>query len=313
MSHSPRTMPAIGNDVMNIANRMRELAIQLEKDQKALKIAQQRLAKLKEIEQQEQDINAQKRRKLLQATNARNEVELEIFAVKDKVAAAQKAIEEHNQERTDLEARLVEAQDEAKHLIETVYAPQQVKMDVYMRAMEGIINSKRDKVQKRLDRLAAIRAEAKELKVKEKAERKEAKQVRKDIAALAEEQKSHSGEDISSIHACSQNLIKEVRYFIMQVVWISILHRSSILFFCLSSYPSSARRCETNSRRCRNSTTRRTKSTPNGKKSESIERLDECSGHELHHRNKQRIQIQTEVRKVLSGTVVAMVETCQYC
>ena len=200
----------MGSDVMNIGIIIRETAIQLEQEQQKLKIVQQRLSELQEMEQQEQDVNDQKRRQLLQATNARNEVELEIFDVKDKVATAQKNIEKYKQDLVGLEDRLVEAQDEAKHLVETIYAPQQVKMDLCVRAVETIVHSKRDKVQKRLDRLAAIRNDAKALKSTEKTQRKEAKRVKKEIAALAEAQKNDGGEDIASIFECNQKLIQEV-------------------------------------------------------------------------------------------------------
>jgi chromosome segregation ATPase len=210
MDRRPRTTSNIGGDMMNIANRIRELAIQLEKEQNMLKIAQQRLAKLKEIEQKEQGINDQKRRQLLQAINARNDVELEIFAIKDKVAACRKSINTYNQEREDLEAKLVEVKEKAKLHIETVYAPQQLKMDMYLRALEGVVHAKNEKIQKRLDRLAAIRAETEDLQSKEKAARKEAHQTRMEIAALAQARMDGADEDVSAIFSHNQKLIKEV-------------------------------------------------------------------------------------------------------
>jgi hypothetical protein len=121
-------------------------------------------------------------------------------------------MERYNRERQELEQKLKDVQKESKTQVEKIYAPQQLKMDMYLRALESIVQAKQDKIKKRDDRLVAIRDEYKELKAKEKDARREAEQVRNDIAKLSETAVDGADEEISALFSHNQKIIKEVRF-----------------------------------------------------------------------------------------------------
>ncbi|KAL3923645.1 MAG: hypothetical protein SGARI_006175 [Bacillariaceae sp.] len=204
-----KSSPA-GNGIVEIAHRIRDLAEQVEKEQSLLKVAQKRSEDLKEQEQREILTNYQKRCEYLKLCNARNDVELEIFATKQQIAAYKKAVENFNREREEMEQKVLPVEEEGSLRIERFYAPQQVKMDMFLGAMETAIQAKQDKIKEREAFLASIRAETKELKAQEKATKMEMGQVRKDLAHLLETQVDAAEDhELSDIFTHNQSLIKE--------------------------------------------------------------------------------------------------------
>jgi chromosome segregation ATPase len=201
-------MPPVNNELMKLYNRIKDLYGQLGNEKRALQIAQQRLATLQHTEQKEQRINDQYRRQLLQCVNARNNIELEIFHVRDQIEASKAAIAKYDQERDELESKLEVVQEESKTQIDTVYAPQQLKMDLYLQALTDIVQAKMDHVQQRDQRLATVRAECEAWKAQEATAKHDMERAREEIAQLSNQ--DHSDQDVSVLSARIQEVIKEV-------------------------------------------------------------------------------------------------------
>ena len=195
---------ALGGDLVAIATRIQERARLLVTEREKLQTAKVRLTELEQIHQREQQINDQYRRHLLQCTNARNDVELEIFNVRDQIQAAESAIEDYEQERVQWEDQLEDIQKESQQKVESTYGPQQVKMELFLKAFEATVQAKKDKIQKRRDRLETIQKECETLKKQHEDYQEQTKQVKDDIEK--EKQSNVLQEDQQEISSLSRRV-----------------------------------------------------------------------------------------------------------
>jgi hypothetical protein len=204
-SYPGGVVPPLNADLMNLYNRIKDLYVQLGNEQRTLQLA------LRQTEQQEQKINHRHRRRLLQCVNARNSVELEIFRVQDQIELCQASMVKYNHERAELEVKYQEVQAETNHHIDTVYGTQQLKMDLYIRALTETIQARQKKIQKRDDQLAAIRAECNDLKAKEHADKQKTQRIRQKILHLSDTTPGGADADISALSNLIRDVIQEVR------------------------------------------------------------------------------------------------------
>ncbi|KAG7363486.1 hypothetical protein IV203_026847 [Nitzschia inconspicua] len=206
---STEGVPPINDDLMRLYNRIKDLYVQLGKEKNVLQSAQRRLTELQQIEQKEQKTNDQYRRRLLKCVNARNNVELELFTVQDQIEASKEAITKYDQERDDLESKLQEIQKESKIQTEIMYGPQQLKMNLYLRALSDIVQTKKQKIQKRDDRLATIRVECEALKAQEMTAKKMAEQAQEEIIRMSEGANCELDEETSVLRGRIQKVLDE--------------------------------------------------------------------------------------------------------
>lgn len=203
-------LPPVNDDLMKLYHRIKYLHVQLGKEQCALKVAQRRLADLKETGQKEQTVNDQHRRHMLQCINARNNVELELFEVKDLIDTCKMTITKYSQETEDLERKLQDVQDESHRLIQTLYGPQQLQMELYLRALTETVQAKQDKMQKRNRRLAAIRTEMEESKDQEEAYKKATEKAKEEIVQLCIAASQGADEEKTVLRGQIQQILQEV-------------------------------------------------------------------------------------------------------
>jgi chromosome segregation ATPase len=209
---------ALGGDLVAIATRIQERARILVTEREKLQTAKARLTELEQIHQREQQINDQYRRHFLQCTNARNEVELEIFNVRDQIQAAENAIEDYEQERIHWEEQLEGIKKESEQMVESTYGPQQVKMELFLKAFEATVQAKKDKIQKRRDRLEAIHKECETLKKQHEDYQKQTKQVREEIET--EKQTNTIQGDQEEISALSKRVREAIAEVSENLAWL---------------------------------------------------------------------------------------------
>ncbi|KAG7342320.1 hypothetical protein IV203_007413 [Nitzschia inconspicua] len=207
---STEGVPPINDDLMRLYNRIKDLYVQLGKERNILQSAQRQLTELQQIEQKEQKTNDQYRRCLLKCVNARNNVELELFAVQDQIEASKEAITKYDQERDDLESKLQEVQKESKSQTDIMYGPQQLKMNLYLRALSDIVQTKKQKIQKRNDRLSTIRVECEALKAQEMTAKKMAEQAQEEmVRRMSEGAHCELDEETSVLRGRIQKVLDE--------------------------------------------------------------------------------------------------------
>ncbi len=186
--------PQIGNDMMAVARRIRERA-QILKDekQKAEKIRGVLLDICKKRDA-EIAINNRQRRRLLQATNERNEVELEIFEVQESIEDCRNKARAMGQETLESEERIRSLGERRTEQAISFYGPNMAKMDTFIKVFEDIVESKAKAVEARRKHLEELRSEIKVSKEREKEILRKTKEI-KELIDLEEKIDDESGDD----------------------------------------------------------------------------------------------------------------------
>jgi chromosome segregation ATPase len=193
-----------GGGLVAIATRIQERARLLVIERQNLQTATDRLAKLQVVHQREQQINNQCRRHLLQCTNARNEVELEIYKIKDEIQKSENAIERMKREKMKWEGQVEEINRESENIVVSTYGPQMVQLELLVKAFEATVQAKKEEIQMRRNRLEAIRKEDENLKNIYEDYQEKAKQVQNEIEA---EKKASAGEgDYEQVSSLSRRI-----------------------------------------------------------------------------------------------------------
>jgi chromosome segregation ATPase len=208
---SSNAAPSMGSEMMEMAMRFQERNRILVEERRKLQGANARLAELQEIQRREQQVNDQYRRRLLQCTNDRNEVELEIFAVRDQIHQCEKTIAECEEERNLWEQQIIQIEQETQEKTETIYGPNILEMEMYLRALEDAVEAKQTKVQKQRDRIEAIRAECSALKKENESLQLQKKRIKDEIDCIAQTVPNGQDGEISSLSRKIRDHMSEVR------------------------------------------------------------------------------------------------------
>ena len=158
---------AIGNDMMAVARRIRERAQLLKDEKQKAESLRAVLLDLRDQQKTEIAINNRQRRRLLQATIERNEVELELFEVQESIDHCQKQARTMDQEIQESEERIHTLGERRAEQAVSFYGPNMAKMDTYIKVFEDIVESKQKAVEARQKRLEELRTKIKQSKTKE--------------------------------------------------------------------------------------------------------------------------------------------------
>jgi chromosome segregation ATPase len=202
----------LGGDMASVAARIQERASILIIERKKLNDTRDQLLELEQERDREQQINDLRRRHLLEITNARNEVELDIFKAKDQIQDLERSIVECEDESRLLQERYKQATEEYNHKLETMYGPQMLEMELYEQALKETVQAGEKKLQGRLDRLTSICAECTSIEAEEEAFRKEARRFQEEANKLRSQATPSSGKD-----EAIANLSKRIREAICEV------------------------------------------------------------------------------------------------
>lgn len=189
----------------SVAARIQERANILIAERQKLNDAKNRLVELEQERDREQRINDLRRRHLLEVTNARNEVELDIFKAKDEIQDLERSIVECEQEGRLCRERCNQAREDYAQKVETIYGPHTVEMELYERALKETVQAREEKLRLRLERLTAIRTQCKSIEAEEEGFRQEAKRLQEEAATLKSQATCSEKNDVIT------NLSKRIR------------------------------------------------------------------------------------------------------
>jgi chromosome segregation ATPase len=194
----------------SVAARIQDRANILVAERHALRDAVGRLAELEGERRREQSINDMRRRHLLEVSNARNEVELDIFKARDQIQDLERSILDCEHEARESDDRDDKAKDDHILKVQTIYGLHRLEMELYLRAFSETIQAREKKIQRRLELLAAIRAQGETVKAEEESFRKEARQLQEETDNLSQAIPTGHDEVLT-------NLSKRIRETILEV------------------------------------------------------------------------------------------------
>lgn len=179
----------IGTDMMAVARRIQERARVLNDEQRMVQATELVLLDLCKTLKTEQAVNDEQRRKLLLATNERNMVELEIFAVKDSIEEHLKQIKAREQETLRSQETIAELVAKRIETTKKVYGPNLARMETYSRVLETIVGSKEKAMQTRSKLLEDLRAQLEDSKTRNELMIRETKDTKESIDREEQQQK----------------------------------------------------------------------------------------------------------------------------
>jgi DNA repair exonuclease SbcCD ATPase subunit len=172
---------SIGMDMMAVATRIQERARILTEERRKVKDTDEILIELRQTRDKEQKINNRRRKNLLECINERNNVELEIFDVQDKIDDYNMNIELYNQQRIESKERIKNLIDKRTMETTTFYGPNLAQMESYTKALENVVTTKERVIEQRRTRLETMRNELERAKTKEHNINQETERIREDI------------------------------------------------------------------------------------------------------------------------------------
>ena len=153
------SISSIGMDMMAVATRIQERARILTEERRKVKDTDEILIELRQTRDQEQKINNRRRKNLLECINERNNVELEIFEVQDKIDDSNRNIELYDQQRIESKERIENLMNQRTKETTTFYGPNLAQMESYTKALENVVTTKERVIEQRRTRLETMRNE----------------------------------------------------------------------------------------------------------------------------------------------------------
>ena len=159
----PTTRPVptanIGSDMMAVARRIQERARVLSKERRLVEETDAVLVDLRVRREREQAINDRRRQHMLERVNERNEIELELFRVRD-------SIRDHRERARATERDTLASEENTEALTEgrvrktkSVYGPNLARMESFIHILTAKVESRERASKKRRERLEGLRAE----------------------------------------------------------------------------------------------------------------------------------------------------------
>ena len=115
----------------------------------------------------EKTTNEKQRKRLLQATNERNSVELEIMGVRESIEDCWKRAKTMEEETRESEERIRKLEENRAESTESFYGPNLAKMETFLKVLETIVDSKEKVVEARRKRIEDLRTRLEDSKEKE--------------------------------------------------------------------------------------------------------------------------------------------------
>jgi DNA repair exonuclease SbcCD ATPase subunit len=172
---------SIGMDMMAVATRIQERARILTEERRKVKDTDEILIELRQTRDKEQKINNRRRKNLLECINERNNVELEMFDVQDKIDDYNMNIELYNQQRIESKERIENLTDKRTKETTTFYGPNLAQMESYTKALENVVMTKERVIEQRRTRLETMRNELERAKTEEHNINQDTETIREDI------------------------------------------------------------------------------------------------------------------------------------
>ena len=126
-------------------------------ERKKLQSVTAKLDELRSIEEYEQSLNEECRVILLEKTVARNEAEIQLLKTREKIRQYDSDIEKFEQERVEYEELAIQEKELWEQQVSTLYAPEKLKMEVYIECLQDVIRTKQRQVQVREERLTSMK------------------------------------------------------------------------------------------------------------------------------------------------------------
>ena len=167
-STSNREAPiAIGNDMMAVARRIRERAQVLQDERKKAEAKRIVLLDLCQKRDAEKKTNEKQRKRMLQATNERNEVELEVIGVRESIDDCWKRAGVLEEKTREAEERIRKLDEQRAESTKSFYGPNLAKMETFLTVLETIVDSREKAVEAKRKRMDDLQTQLKESKMRE--------------------------------------------------------------------------------------------------------------------------------------------------
>lgn len=171
----------IGNDMMDVARRIRDRARVLEDEQKKAEATRDVLRELYKKRDKEKAINDRYRKRLLQITNERNAVELEVFGCHESIGDCEKQTRAMEQETLESEETIRKLLQRRTEQTKSFYGPNLAKMETFVEVLQNIVESKEKAEEAKRKRVEDLRVQIKDSKKREGSILRETKDAEKVI------------------------------------------------------------------------------------------------------------------------------------
>ena len=165
---SARESPVpIGNDMMAVARRIQERAQVLQDEREKAEAKRIVLLDLCQKRDAEKKTNEKQRKRMLRATNERNEVELEVMVARESIDDCWKRARVLEEKTRESEERIRKLDEQRAESTKSFYGPNLAKMETFLTVLESIVDSREKAVEAKRKRMDDLRTELKESKMRE--------------------------------------------------------------------------------------------------------------------------------------------------
>lgn len=186
------------SDILTVASRIQERALQLASQRGIRDIAQLELHRQEGILRQEQVTNAEMRRKLLTEVRSRHGIEIELFNIRDQVKASEERIE---QDKENAKIRIADASEMEgiwKRTIYDVYAIHQTQQHIYQKSLERRIQNRQHETKRREKKLDFLKNMTTKMDMEETKQAHEAERLWQ-LAQASDLREESEDEEVSSL------------------------------------------------------------------------------------------------------------------
>lgn len=205
---SSLTSTAVGMNMMAVAQKIQERARILGHEQQKTRDTEAVLRKLRQTLAEEQALNDQQRKIFLKRTNERNAVELDISELKDSIAENKANARTYKEETLASETKIRQLLAQRREDTQTLYGPALTRMDVYTTVLSTILESKEKSVEKRKNKLLALRYQLEDAKKRDEDILSETNRIE---TAMGREDNSSDGPVDEGITSLGKRVLEAVK------------------------------------------------------------------------------------------------------
>ena len=239
-NHSGRESPlstTADEKMAAVAARIQDRAMQLLSEQTKLNDAKVELSKLLESIEQESLLNDSHRQKLLNMTNSRNGMELELFELVARKRKHTELIERVHQETEMIERQIEIIEKQLEDDVKNVYSSHQLEMELYMQSFERTLVERQRRTSQRAEQVDKLRCTSQTLKEEENTMIQERNILESEIQRL-EKAGEKEDEEVSSLATQVREALAEASINISIGTFVSqnqTMRRTNVN--CLFAFP----------------------------------------------------------------------------
>lgn len=165
---------------------------------------------LRKVEEHEQSLNDKCRETYLEKVGARNDAEIQLLKVRGKIQKFASDVERLEREREEYEELAKAEKDRWEEQVSTIYAPEALKMELYVECLQNTIHTKQEIVQLRESRLVEMKGELMNLKNEGERVDNDINIIRGEIEALERDIPAGRDEEMTVLSDLFTETLREV-------------------------------------------------------------------------------------------------------